>query len=284
MKQTRIGAAIFGIVLATLVGCEEAENPDLDQTIVGVVDESDLNSIMLTVADPGDAVEYFRNAVSKDATREDLWRGLGKSYIRDGQPTLAVATYERLLSMEGATPQDRVDYADALVRTNDWKGAERELDKVPPNVQTFQRYRLEAMIADANKQWSDADEFYKTASNLTTQPANILNNWGYSKLTRGDNKGAETLFAEAIRNNPRLFAAKNNMALARASQRNYTLPIIPMTETEKAQLLYTLGLSAVKQKDREIGVRLIREAVETHPEFFEEAQRSLDALTGTVAN
>ena len=283
MKQTRTGVAIGGLVLATLIGCQEA-NPDLDQTIIGVVDESDLNSIMLTVADPSDAVEYFRGAVAKDPTRADLLRGLGKSYIRAGQPNFAITIYEKLLTMDGATPQDRVDYADALVRTNDWKAAEAQLDKVSPAVETFQRYRLEAIIADANKQWPDADAFYKAATNLTTQPASILNNWGYSKLTRGDYSEAEKLFSEAIRNNPRLFAAKNNMALARASQKNYTLPIIPMTETEKAQLYYTLGLSAVKQKDREMGIRLIRRAVETHPEFFEEAQRSLDALTGIVAN
>jgi len=283
MKRTRIGVVLGGLALTALIGCDET-NPELDQTIVGVVDETDLNSIMLTAADPTDAIDYFRAASLKDPSRVDLQRGLGKSYIRAGQAQNAVVTYEKVLAMPEATPQDRVDYADALVRTNEWKKAEIELDRVPPSIETFQRYRLEAMIADANKEWSDADEFYKAAKNLTTQPANILNNWGYSKLTRGAYSDAEELFAEAIRNNPRLFAAKNNMALARASQKNYTLPIIPMTETEKAQLYYTLGLSAVKQGDREMGIRLIRQAVDTHPEFFTEAQRSLDALTGSVTN
>lgn len=269
-------------VLAALTGCEETENPDIDQTVVGVVDESDLNSIMLTVADPEDAIDYFRGAVAKDPSRIDLQRGLGKSYVRAGQAKNATIVFDKVLTMPGANAQDRVDYAEALIRSNEWDRAEAELNKVPPSVETFQRYRLEAMVADANKEWSDADEFYKAATNLTSQPARVLNNWGYSKLTRGAFAEAEELFAEAIRNDPRLFVAKNNMALARASQKNYTLPIIPMTETEKAQLYYTLGLSAVKQDDRETGIRLIRLAVDTHPEFFTEAQQSLDALTGTV--
>lgn len=283
MFQPVIRVALATTLAIGVAGCQGPEE-DLEKTIVGVVDESDLNSIMLTVADPNAAVEYFSNAVAKDPTRIDLHRGLGKSYIRAQQGANAAAVYETILGMEGTEPQDRVDYADALVRINEWERAEIELDKVPPSVETFQRYRLEALIADANKEWKTADAFYETAKNLTSQPASILNNWGYSKLTRGDFQGAEALFAEAIRHNNRMFVAKNNMALARASQKNYTLPVIPMTETEKAKLYYTLGLSAVKQGDRETGVRLMQKAVETHPEFFREAQQSLGALTGTVSN
>ena len=75
-----------------------------------------------------------------------------------------------------------------------------------------------------------------------------------------------------------LFTAKNNLILARGAQRNYTLPVIPMQQTERAQLLHTLGLTAVKQGDVEMGKTLLREAIETHPQHFEDAVRSLRAL------
>jgi Flp pilus assembly protein TadD len=126
-----------------------------------------------------------------------------------------------------------------------------------------------------------ADSFYEIAVGLTTRPAGVLNNWGYSKLTRGDFTDAERLFQDAIRQDASLFTAKNNLILARAAQRNYTLPVIPMEQTERAQLLHTLALSAVKQGDVEIGKGLLREAIDTHPQHFEAAVRSLRALEAT---
>lgn len=174
--------------------------------------------------------------------------------------------------------EDKVSLADALIRTGDWKGAKAALDSVPPTHETYRRYRLEAMVADANKEWKRADSFYEIATGLTTQPAKVMNNWGYSKLSRGSYAQAERLFSDAIRQDPSLFTAKNNLVLARGAQRNYTLPVIPLDQTERAQLLHTLALSAVKQGDVKTGENLLREAITTHPQHFEAAARSLAAL------
>lgn len=134
------------------------------------------------------------------------------------------------------------------------------------------------MGSDSNREWKKADSFYETAAGLTTKPAGVMNNWGYSKLTRGDFKSAERLFGDAIRQDQKLFTAKNNLVLARGAQRNYQLPVIPMDQTERAQLLHTLGLSAVKQGDVETAKGLLRDAIQTHPQHFEAAVRSLRAL------
>jgi len=180
--------------------------------------------------------------------------------------------------MKGATADDSVDLADALIRNNDWERAEQVLDSVPPTHESFKRYRLEAMVADSNKEWKNADTFYEIAVGLTTRPAGVMNNWGYSKLTRGDYAEAERLFGDAIRQDGNLFTAKNNLVLARSAQRNYTLPVVPMTQIERAQLLHTMALSAVKQGDVTTGKALLREAIDTHPQHFEDAVRSLRAL------
>ena len=249
-----------------------------------VADESNLGDILLTVADPNEAVNYFRRTVAENADRADLHRGLGQSLVRAKRPTKAVPVYERLMKLDGATDEDRVDYADALLRAGDWPKAEATLDAVPPTYETFKRYRLEAMVADSNKEWKKADSFYETAVGLTTRPAGVLNNWGYSKLSRGDFKEAERLFADAIRQDSSLFTAKNNMVLARGAQRDYNLPVIPMSQVERAQLLHTLGLSAIKQGDVETGKGLLQEAINTHPQHFEAAVRSLRALDSNVSN
>ncbi len=279
-----MGNPIMGVVviagLLALTACEQFGKTNKTEELdpLNVVDASDLNDIMLTVADPNEAVNYFRDSLIKDPGRVVFLRGLAKSLIRARRSTEAVPVFEKLIAHEESIDQDRIDYADALIRTNDWKSAEVQLNQVPPTIETFQRYRLEAMIADSQKKWKKADSFYEIATGLTTKPANVLNNWGFSKLTRGDYKEAEELFVEAITSNRKLFTAKNNLVLARSAQRKYSLPVIPMTEEEKAQLLYTSALSAIKQGDKEVGRGLLEDAIDAHPRHFADAVRSLDAL------
>jgi len=236
------------------------------------------------VADPNEAVTYFQRATSEQPDRIDLHRGLAKSLVRAKRNVEAVSAWKTVTAHENAVDEDRVDLADAYIRNSQWEEAETTLDAVPPTFETFKRYRLEAMVADSNKEWKRADSFYETAVGLTTKPAGVMNNWGYSKLTRGDYKEAERLFADAIRLDQSLFTAKNNLILARGAQKKYSLPVLPTTQPERAQLLYSLGLSAVKQGDTNIGKGLLRDAIETHPQHFEAAVRSLRALEENVVN
>lgn len=274
---------LVSVCLATgvfLSACAEDEAATVDRAFqdVNVVDETDLNDVMLTAADPNEAVSYFARAVESNPNRIDLQRGLAKSLVRAKRNTEGVALWKKVNTLDGATNDDKVDLADALIRNGDWDAAEATLDEVPPTHETFKRYRLEAMVADANKEWKNADSFYEIAVSLTTRPAGVMNNWGYSKLTRGDYADAERLFGEAIRQDQSLFTAKNNLVLARGAQRNYSLPVIPMGQIERAQLLHTMALTAVKQGDVTTGEGLLREAISTHPQHFEEAVRSLRAL------
>lgn len=264
----------------TLSACAEKSDETVDRALqdVNVVDETDLNDVMLTVADPNEGVTYFQRALKTTPGRIDLQRGLAMSLVRARRNTEGVSAWTKVTKMEGATPDDTIELADAQIRVGDWDDAEKTLDSVPPTHETFKRYRLEAMVADANQEWSTADSFYETAVGLTTRPASVMNNWGYSKLTRGDYSEAERLFGESIRQDQSLFTAKNNLVLARGAQRNYTLPIIPMDQTERAQLLHTLALSAIKQGDVETGKSLLRESIDTHPQHFEQAVDSLQAL------
>ncbi|SPF80958.1 tetratricopeptide repeat protein [Pseudoprimorskyibacter insulae] len=273
-------------LLVTVAGCDRMRDNNVDRKIkdVNVVDETNLNDVMLTVADPNEAVRYFQRALANDPGRIDLMRGLGISLIRAKRPAEAVTAWTKVTNHKDATNDDRVELADALIRAGQWDRAAEALNGIPPTHETFKRYRLEAMIADSKEDWKKADAFYETAIGLTTTPATTLNNWGYSKLTRGDFKGAESLFTQAIRQDESLFTAKNNLVLARGAQGIYTVPVLPMTQTERAQLLHTAGLAAIKRGDVEMGKALFREAIDTHPQHFEEASRSLKALEQNVTN
>jgi Tfp pilus assembly protein PilF len=272
--------------LTALAACGNQGDAAVDRALqdLNVVDETNLNDVFLTVGDPEEAVNYFSRANANDPGRIDLMRGLAKSMVRANRGAEAVAAWEAVVAHAEATNDDRVDLADAYIRVNQWDQAAATLNTIPPTHETFKRYRLEAMVADSKEQWEKADSFYQTAAGLTTTPGGVYNNWGFSKLTRGDYPGAERLFRDALRHDSTLFTAKNNLVLARGAQRNYDLPVIPMTQIERAQLLHTLALTAIKQNDITIGKGLLREAIDTHPQHFEEAVRSLRALEDNVTN
>ena len=275
-----IGLCVVGIMGLTACGERGITDEEVEQAIkdVNVIDETNLTDVMLTVADPNEAVVYFERTITQNPGRIDLHRGLAQSLVRAKKPTAAATAWEKVLTMPGANSEDRVEYADALIRANEWKKAEAELDKIPPTHETYKRYRLEAMIADSNKEWEKADSFYEVAVGLTTTPSGTLNNWGYSKLSRGDYVGAERLFGEALTYDAGMFTAKNNLVLARAAQRNYDMPVVQMSQIERAQLLYTAALSAIKQGDLNTGKTLLDDAIETHPQHFDAAIRSREAL------
>ncbi len=283
MRQTGLIALCLSGTVA-LTGCGGNSDAQVNRALkdVNVIDESNLNDIMLTVGDPNEAVAYFQKTAAANPDRVDLKRGLAKSLVRAQKPKEAASVWTQVVATPEGTNDDRVELADAMIRANEWPAAEAELNKIPPTHETYQRYRLEAMIADSKKDWKKADSFYEIAAGLTPKPSGVYNNWGYSKLTRGDYSGAEKMFQDALTYEPTLFTAKNNLVLARGAQRNYDLPVVQMTQTERAQLLYTMALTAIKQGDVSLGKGLLQEAVDTHPQHFEEAARSLAALDANV--
>ncbi|MEM9267692.1 MAG: tetratricopeptide repeat protein [Pseudomonadota bacterium] len=275
-------------VLASLA-LAACNDPETDRAAVqslgdlNVIDESNLNDIMLNFADPNEAANHFRRSLAKDPTRADLRRGYAISLMRARRSDEAVLAFEQLINEKQATPQDRLLYAEALIQNNAWDEAGKQLDQIPPTLENYNRYRLEAMMADYRQQWDRSDAFYENARGLTTQPAPVYNNWGISMLSRGETQKAEEKFRLAISFDRDLFNAKNNLVLARAKRGVYELPVIPMTEVEEAQLYHNMAVQALRNGKTDVGKGLLELAVETHPQYFEEAAQKLEALNRSVS-
>ena len=60
------------------------------------------------------------------------------------------------------------------------------------------------------------------------------------------------------------------------------MPVVSMTQVERSQLLYTAALAAIKHGDVSIGKTLLQEAIDTNPQYFEQAVRALETLDATV--
>jgi Flp pilus assembly protein TadD len=274
----------FPVVLAVfgLAACSDGVDVNRAAGPLNVIDQTNLSDVMLNAASPDEAVAYFQRTLSEQPDRIDLKRGLASSLVRAGRAAEALPLWTDIVADPRSTSEDRMKYADALIRTGDWDAAEAQLDMIPPTLESFERYRLEAMVADSNREWDNAESFYETAVGLTTRPAGVLNNWGFSRLTRGDHDGAQELFLEAISYDPNLFTAKNNLVLARAAEGNYQMPLVRMTQVERAQLLHTAALAAIRQGEISTGRNLLSEAIDTHPQHFDAAVRALRALDEDV--
>ena len=142
-----------------LSGCEsQMTDEEVERAVAGVnvIDESNLNNVMIASADPEEAVAHFARTHQQYPDRVDIQRGLAESLVRAKRPAEAAKIWTKVVESGEATPGDRVALADALIRAGDWSKAEDELNQIPPTFETYDRYRLEAMVADADKEWTKA--------------------------------------------------------------------------------------------------------------------------------
>ncbi|MDF2234429.1 tetratricopeptide repeat protein [Albimonas sp. CAU 1670] len=245
------------------------------------LDEASINEIMLTVAGADEAVAYFRDALASDPESPSLRRGLARSLAKAGRYAEARVVFRDLVEANQAMPRDHVEYALVLARLDMWPEAEIEAAKVPDDYQSDRRTMLTALMADHREDWAAADAAWERARALSPQPAAVLNNWGVSKMARGEFEQAERLFEQALVYDPSMFSAKNNLAIANGLQRRYRLPVVSLTGEEKAVLLHNLGVIALRQGDREMAESLLQQSLDSHPAYYAPAAEKLSALRGS---
>jgi|LGOV01.1.fsa_nt_gb tetratricopeptide (TPR) repeat protein len=281
MSLTILRTLGAGIALSiALAGCTEMTDAEKNADLgpVNAIDATGLNDIMLNLADPTEAVAFFRDSLAQSPDRVDLKKGYAQALVQNKQYAEAALIYEQLIDAGDADSDDRLNYADALVRNGAWEDARTQLNAIPPTIETFDRYFLEALVADHYKEWEKADNFYDIARGLTTRPAQVLNNWGISKLDRGKYTEAEKLFKQAISADSTMFTAKNNLVITLGKQGVYRLPVIPMNDKERATLLYNLAREAIRNGDVDVARGLLADAIDIHPQHFGPAVSLLESL------
>lgn len=270
-------------VSGLLAGCESIHDKK-DPLAKNVIDEANLTDLLLTAGNPEESVAYFQNALAEEPDRVDFRRGLAVSMVRAKRYPEAGRIYEEMISLGQAEPGDRLEYALVAARLEKWDDVKAVLAQLSPGLNTGRRHMVEAMLADHEQNWAAADAAYARAETLSTNPASILNNWGVSLMSRGDLPAATRSFEKALTYNARLFSAKNNLAISRGLQGNFQLPVVPMTETEKAIILNNLGVIALGKDQKKVARGLFAAAVEAHPQHYAAAASRLESLEAVVEN
>ncbi|MEO0679750.1 MAG: tetratricopeptide repeat protein [Pseudomonadota bacterium] len=278
-------AAALAAVLA-LTGCAGLLPARVDieeerkQAAANPLEQESLNEIMLSVAGSEEAVTYFRDALARNPEDAGLRRAYARALYRNRQFAEAGFVYRSLDEAGEATDLDRVNYALALARLEQWDEAEAQLALLPPSARSSRQSLARALIADQRRNWDAADAAYAEAQALAPQPASVLNNWGVSRMARGEMNAAQRSFEEALIYDPEMFSAKNNLAIAYGLQRRYRVPLVSLTDEERAVILHNLGVIALRQGDRDIGQGLLEQSLATHPQHYAPAADKLAALGG----
>ena len=273
------------IAAAALLGaCQTSISDKKDPIPRNLVDAANLNDLLLTAGDPEESVAFFQQALSGEPNRADFRRGLAISLARAKRYPESMRVYQEMIALGQAEPTDRMEYALVVARLGKWDEVRSITSALPAGLNHYRRHMLEAMLADHEQNWPAADAAYARAETLSTNPASVLNNWGVSLMSRGSLPEAEATFERALTYNSRLFNAKNNLAIVRGLQNNYQLPVIPMTETEKAIILNNLGIIAMRKQQEAIARGLFAAAVDAHPQHYGEAASRLAALEAVVEN
>ena len=272
------------VILATgLANCAPTSVSDKpDPFAEDIIKEANLSDLLLTAGNPDDAVLYFERAVQRDPEDAEARRGLAKAYVKAKRYPEAARVYEELIALNQAEPEDRLEYAFVAVRLEQWDQAQSAAAGLPDGMNTPRRHLLDALLADHRQDWAAADAAYQRAESLSPNPADILNNWGVSQMSRGDLEAADATFRRAISFDSRMFKAKNNLAISRGLRGNYQMPVMPLTDVERAQILNNLGLIALRRDEKRIARGLFADAVATHPQHYQAAADRLAALESTI--
>ena len=279
LGSTLTAASIF-VLLTACQPLSEKKNP----LGSNVIDQAEIGDLLLAAGNPEESVSYFQNALATEPERADLRRGLAVSLARAKRYPESARIYQEMIALGQAEPVDRMEYALVQARLQKWDEVRNIVTALPGGLNTSRRHMLDAVLADHEQRWAAADAAYARAETLTTNPAGVLNNWGVSLMSRGDHARAEKTFERSLSFNSRLFSAKNNLAIVRGLQGNYQLPVVPMTEKEKAIILNNLGLIALRKGEKRIAKGLFAAAVDTHPQHYGAAADRLAALEAVVEN
>lgn len=278
VKWLAIAVTAFG-----LSACESVSNTE-DPLAGSIIDEADLNDLMLSANDPTAAVKYFEQSLAAEPDRADFRRGLAISLLRAERYNEAARVYQELITLGQDEPVDRLDYAYVNMRLDRWDDVRTLSKTFPDGLQTPRRFLIDAMLADQDQDWPAADTAYRRAEKLSSRPAKILNNWGVSQMSRGDLAAATATFERAVSFDTSLFSAKNNLAIVRGLQGQYTLPLVPLNDEEQAVLLNNMGIIAMRHGDEQAARRLFAAAVNAHPQHYASAADKLAALNSTIQN
>ena len=211
--------------------------------------------------------------VEMDRLRADL--AFAKKNWSDAQ-----ARYMDLLTIDPEDGRSAERAAIASFMAGDIQAAKTLADKAIASADaTWKAWNVKGVVADMEGDWASADEAFARAGSLAPDEAEVLNNFGWSLLQRGEWARAVTLLEQAAALDPKLPRIRNNLELARAAVAEDLPERRPReSDSDFAARLNDAGVVAAQQGDRDRAIAAFTRALAVSDTWYARAANNLERL------
>jgi tetratricopeptide (TPR) repeat protein len=167
------------------------------------------------------AADLLEQSVRIDPGGAYGFNALGIAYLEQAQYDKAIPAFRDAARRAQHWSYPLHNEALAYVETGDYKSAIRayqEAIRLTPQY-SYLPYNLGLVYQRLNRR-KDAETSYRKATALAPNAAEPFNALGTLKASEGKRDEAERLYREALQKNPKLLAARHNLALLLASEKN----------------------------------------------------------------
>lgn len=195
-----------------------------------------------------------------------------------GRNREALTRYQQLLTASPNDPGMNENAGIAALRIGEIAAARPLIERATaaPGA-SWRAWNARGVLADLDRDWKDADSAYERAGQIAPNQAEVLNNEGWSRLLRGDWRGAVRLFEQGSALNPKSERMANNLELARAALAG-ELPGRRPGESDRAWAarLNDAGVAAQVMGDTRRAVAAFTQALEASGRWYARAANNLE--------
>lgn len=273
-KQRWLLATAF---VAALTGCATTPpQDDADTTPVGVDKLLSSADEAVRVGKLDAAIVLYTEVLNKRPTTA-VWFKAADVQRRLGHDREAAYAYNQVIKREPNNIDAREQLGLLLAEKDQSKPAREQLERVvAQDPKRWRAHNALGVMADIDRDYPRAIADYQAALKVQPDSAMLHSNLGYSMYLSGNLDGAAAEYVKAISLDHDYAPARRNLALLYARKGAYADAVeLLATVMTEAAAYNDVGYVALLKEDYSAAERLLTEAVDRSPTYFETAARNL---------
>ena len=275
---------IAAVLITVLSGCETAPpelprvsvHPAIEPAVPGTLE---LAERALADRRYGDAKEILDRVLVSEPNNPRATLVISELLLAAGSPKQAAGTFEQLVDSPQVKSRALQGHGISLMLLGDRKnGVESLRTAVREDPTLWRAWNALGYYHDFHGDWAAAAESYAMALDGNPHSALIYNNRGYSMLMQRRLEEAVSDLNRAVRIDPDLEVAQENLRLALAWSGRYVHAMSGVPKREMARVLNNVGFVALLRGDYRNAEAYLLRAMERDPSYNEVASRNLGYL------
>lgn len=276
-------AAAMTIALAGCATTPQTE-PDLDTSIFPVIEPAPPGTFELAeraFADGrySDSRKLLDRVLIGEPENVEAQLLAAELYLAAGAPERAAAIFKSLVESPEIAARAYQGRGISLMLLGERENGFENLQQAVERDSTLWRaWNALGYYYDIEQDWAAAAESYGTALEGNPKSALIYNNRGFSMLMQRRLEEATDDFNRALRMDPDLDVARENLRLALAWEGKYILAMSGAEERDMPRILNNVGFIALMRGDYTNAEAYLLRAMESDPSYNQAAARNLAYL------